>query len=79
MVCHLIWVIKILIGNTSKKYTMKIILKIPIRRKASLQQKRIQNFMIIQKKLYMRMTLMAQKKENMIQFQVSAVTMEIKI
>lgn len=35
--------------------------------------------MIIQKKLYMRMTLMAQKKENMIQFQVSAVTMEIKI
>lgn len=76
---HLIWAIKIHIGNSNKIYTMKTILKILIRRKASLQQNNIQNFLIIQKKLYMRMILMALIKENMIQLQVSAATMETKI
>ena len=35
--------------------------------------------MIILRKLYMQMILMAQKRENMIQFMELAATMEIKI
>ena len=73
---HLIWEIKIHIGNSNKINTMKTIL---IRRKAWLHKNKIQNFLNIQKKLYMRMIIMALKKENMIQFQVSAATMETKI